>query len=170
MKKQIFEISLFGMLSALMFALKKMMEVLPNIHLIGVFVVAITAVFGVKALLPIYGYIFLDGLFLGFNIAWVPYVYIWLPLWLAALVLPKNMKKAVAVPVYSLVCAAHGFLFGVLYAPFQAFAFGLDFKGILAWIVAGLPFDVIHGVSNFVCGLMIIPIISVLKKTGKRID
>ncbi len=169
MKKKIFELALFGMLAALLFSSKKLMEILPNIHLIGVFIVAITAVYGAKALLPIYGYIFLDGLFLGFNLAWIPYLYIWLPLWLAVLLLPKNMPKKIAVPVYSGVCALHGFLFGVLYAPFQAFAFGLNFKGTLAWIIAGLPYDAIHGVSNMLCGLLIVPIITVLKNAEKKI-
>jgi energy-coupling factor transport system substrate-specific component len=50
--------------------------------------------------------------------------------------------------------------------------FGLDFKGMIAWIVAGLPYDAIHGVSNFISGLiLIVPIISILKiaeKTARK--
>ena len=63
-----------------------------------------------------------------------------------------------------LVCAAHGFLFGTLYAPAQAILFGLDFKGMVAWIVAGFPWDCIHGVSNFFCGILIMPIVSILRR------
>ena len=61
-----------------------------------------------------------------------------------------------------LVCAAHGFLFGVLYAPVNAVMYGFDFEGMIAWIIAGLPFDAIHGVSNFCCGILIMPIIKIL--------
>ena len=51
----------------------------------------------------------------------------------------------------------------MLYAPTQAILFGLSFEGTLAWIMAGLPFDLIHGVSNFFCGMLIMPIVSVLR-------
>ena len=61
------------------------------------------------------------------------------------------------------VCAMHGFLFGVLYAPAQAILYGMSLKGMLAWIAAGLPWDFLHGVSNFFCGILIVPIISLLR-------
>ena len=61
------------------------------------------------------------------------------------------------------VCAAHGFLFGTLYAPAQAVLFGMSFQGMVSWIIAGLPFDLIHGVSNFFCGILIVPVISALR-------
>ena len=65
------------------------------------------------------------------------------------------------------VCALHGFLYGTLYAPAQAILFGLDFKGMLSWIIAGLPFDFIHGVSNFFCGALILPMVLVFRATYK---
>ena len=48
------------MLGALMYASKVAMEVLPNVHLLGVFVVAMTVVYRKKALYPIYTYVFLN--------------------------------------------------------------------------------------------------------------
>ena len=71
------EICLFGILSALMFVSKIVMEALPNIHLLGMLTVTYTIVFRKKALIPIYVYVFLNGLFAGFNAWWVPYLYIW---------------------------------------------------------------------------------------------
>ena len=79
------------------------------------------------------------------------------------MLLPKKMPRKVAPIVYMIVCAAHGFLFGTLYAPAQAILYGLSFEGMIAWIVAGLPWDFVHGVSNFFCGLLIVPVISALK-------
>ena len=75
------------------------------------------------------------------------------------MLLPKKMPKAVQPVVYMTVCAAHGFLFGTLYAPVQALMYGLSFEGMIAWILAGLPFDCIHGISNFFGGLLIVPMI-----------
>ena len=54
MKLTIREIAVFGMLGALMYASKMLMEVLPNIHLLGVFTIAFTVVYRKKALYPIY--------------------------------------------------------------------------------------------------------------------
>lgn len=150
-----------------MYASKVIMEFLPNVHLLGVFVIAYTVVYRKKALYPIYIYVFLNGLFAGFAVWWIPYLYIWTVLWGAVMLLPKNIPAKVKPLVYMLLCSAHGFLFGTLYAPAQAILFGLDFKGMIAWIVAGLPWDCIHGISNFFCGILIMPIISAIKLARK---
>ena len=76
---------------------------------------------------------------------------------------PKEGISAATV-VYTIVCALHGLLYGTIYAPAQALMFGLSFKGMIAWIAAGLPFDVIHGISNFAVGLLILPLSKVLRK------
>ncbi len=147
-----------------MYASKLLMEAAPNIHLLGVFTIAMTVVYRKKALYPIYTYVFLNGLFAGFNAWWVPYLYIWALLWGATMLLPRKIPKKIKPFVYMLLCAVHGFLYGTLYAPAQAIMFGLSFKAAIAWIVAGLPFDAIHGVSNFICGILICPMITVLRK------
>lgn len=169
MRLSIKEMAVFGMLGAMMFASKIAMEVLPNIHLLGVFTIAFTVVYRQKALYPIYIYVVLNGLFAGFNTWWVPYLYIWTLLWGATMLLPKSLPKKAKPFVYMGLCALHGFLYGTLYAPAQALFFGLSFKATIAWIISGIPYDIIHGVSNFVCGLLICPIISVLKKAEKYI-
>lgn len=167
MKLNIKEVAVFAMLGSMMYASKLVMDVLPNIHLIGVFIIAITAVYRKKALYPIYIFVFLFGLFSGFTTWWIPNLYIWTVLWGGAMLLPKKMPEKVKPIIYSLLCAMHGFLYGTLYAPAQALLFGLNFKGMIAWIIAGLPFDLIHGTSNFICGLLICPIIYVLNHTEK---
>ena len=157
------EIVVFSMLGAVMYASKIIMEVAPNIHLLGVFTIAFTVVYRKKALYPIYIYVILNGIFCGFATWWIPYLYVWTVLWGIVMLLPKSMPKKIQPVVYKIVCAAHGVLFGTLYAPAQALLYGLSFKGMIAWIIAGLPFDCIHGVSNFFCGLLIMPIISVIR-------
>lgn len=162
------EIAVFAMLGAVMYATKMIMEVVPNVHLLGVFTVAYTVVYRRKALYPIYVYVILNGIFCGFATWWIPYLYIWAILWGAVMLLPQNMPKKAAPFVYMSVCAVHGFLFGTLYAPAQAILFGLSFQGMIAWIIAGLPWDFIHGVSNFFCGMLIVPIVSALRMAEKN--
>ena len=170
MKLSIKEITLFGLLGALMYASKVAMQFLPNIHLIGTFIVATTVVFRKKALYPIYVYVFLEGLFGGFTAWWVPYLYVWAVLWGAVMLLPKNMPEKIKPVVYAVVCSLHGFLFGTLFAPAQAILFHLDFKGMLGWIAAGLPFDVTHGIGNLILGMLIMPLVSILKRARKSMN
>lgn len=167
MKLTVREMAIFSMLGAVMYASKLIMEFAPNVHLLGTFIVAFTVVYRQKALYPIYIFVFLTGMFSGFATWWIPYLYIWTVLWGIVMLLPKKMPKPVQPFVYMAVCALHGFLYGTLYAPAQALLFGLSFKSMIAWIVAGLPWDFAHGVSNFFCGILIVPIISVLRLAGR---
>ena len=118
-KLTVFEMVLFAMFSAMMFISKIVMEFLPNIHLIGVFVVLLTVVYRKKALIPIYLFVLLQGIYGGFAVWWIPYLYVWTVLWAVVMLLPKNMGKTAQMIVYPIVCALHGLLFGVLYAPVQ---------------------------------------------------
>ena len=117
-----------------------------------------TLVYRWKALYPIYTYVLLNGLFAGFSAWWLPYLYIWTVLWGVTMLLPRHMPKKAAVPVYMLVCGLHGLAFGTLYAPAQALMFGLNFKGMVAWIIAGLPWDLVHGLGNLAAGVLIVPL------------
>lgn len=150
-----------------MYALKVLMEFLPNIHPLGTFIVALTVVYRKKALYPIYIYIFINGIFAGFSTWWIPYTYIWLILWGMVMLLPQNMPPRVATIAYIAVSALHGFLYGTFYSFAQALMFGLDIKGWLAWIIAGLPWDIVHGVGNIFTGLLIKPVISTIKLVDK---
>ncbi|MBQ9978579.1 MAG: hypothetical protein IJP20_02165 [Clostridia bacterium] len=163
------EICLFGILAALMFISKIVMEALPNIHLLGMLTVTYTIVFRKKALIPIYVYVLLNGLFAGFNAWWVPYLYIWTVLWGVTMLLPQNMPKAVACAVYPIICALHGLCFGILYAPVQALMFNFTFEQTLAWIAAGFTFDIIHMIGNLAVGLLIYPASEALKRLTKSI-
>ena len=84
------------------------------------------------------------------------------------MLLPKKMSDKVAVLVYPVVCALHGLLYGILYAPAQALLFRLDFKQMLAWIGAGASFDIMHCVGNAVAGLLILPLSKLLIKLRSK--
>ncbi len=166
-RRRIFEICVFAMLGSLMLCSKIIMEVLPNIHLLGMLTMVYTLVFRARALIPIYIYVFLNGLYAGFDLWWMPYLYIWTVLWGMTMLLPKNMPRKVCAFVYPLVCALHGFLFGILYAPAEAMLYGMNLEQTVAWLVAGIPYDIVHTVGNFVAGLLILPVYDVLVRLVK---
>ena len=154
---------MFAMLGALMYASKIVMEALPNIHLLGMLTIVYTIVFRKKALIPIYVYIMLNGLFAGFSVWWMPYLYIWTILWAVVMLLPKKMPRWLCYVLYPLLCSLHGLAFGILYAPAQAIMFGVTFEQMIAWIMAGIPFDIVHCIGNFAAGLLIIPVSNMLE-------
>jgi hypothetical protein len=80
------------------------------------------------------------------------------------MLIPKRLsikKKAV---ISAILCGLHGITYGILYAPFQALAFGLSFEGMIAWIVAGFPFDIVHMCGNIAMSFLILPLYKAIVK------
>jgi energy-coupling factor transport system substrate-specific component len=47
--------------------------------------------------------------------------------------------------------------------------FGLNFEQTVAWIIAGLPFDLIHGFSNLGLGFLVVPLAQLLTRLSRKI-
>lgn len=156
------------MLGALMFASDIAMEALPNVHIVGMLILAYTYVFSLKALIPLYVYVFITGLFYGFGIWWGAYLYVWLPLFLLGLLIPRRAPVALKCVLFPILNVLHGICFGILYAPYQALMFGFDFETAVAWVVAGFGFDVVHAIGNFVSGLLVWPLALALIRLKRR--
>ena len=166
----VYELVLFAMLGMVMFVSKIVMEFLPNIHLLGMLTMVYTLTFRAKALIPLYIYVFVNGLYAGFAVWWIPYLYVWTILWAVTMLLPRRMPRWLCYIVYPLVCGLHGLAFGVLYAPAQALFFHLSWDMTVAWVLAGLPFDAIHAAGNVLAGLLIVPLAELLQKLSRTIQ
>jgi len=167
-KLSIYEMCIFAVLGTVMFVTKFHMEAIPNVHLLGMLITAFTLTYRARALVPLYLYIMLDGLIHSFNAWWIPYLYIWLPLWGGVMLVSRiKMKDGIAAVVYMLLCGLHGLSFGALYAPFQALYMGWSLKATLAWIQFGLPFDIIHSISNFCIASLTLPLYALLRRLKK---
>ena len=164
MKLSVKETAVFAMLGAMMYGSMRLMEAFPNIHLLGMFIVAITVVYRWKAFYPILIFVLLTGFFAGFATWWIPYLYIWFVLMGMALLIPKRLPEVAKPVVYMCVSGLHGFAFGILYAPAQALLFGLSWDQMIAWIIAGIGFDITHGISNICCGVLIYPMVKILNR------
>lgn len=158
----------FAMLGTIMFLSKLVMEGMPNIHPLGMLTMVYTLVYRRRALIPIYVYVFLNGLYAGFALWWLPYLYLWAVLWGITMLLPRRMPAWLAPIVYCIVCGLHGLAFGTLYAPAQALLFHMNFQQTIAWIVAGLPWDAVHAAGNAVMGVLIVPLTAALRRLDKR--
>jgi energy-coupling factor transport system substrate-specific component len=113
----------------------------------------------------------LYGVFFGL-MTWIPYLFVWLPLWGMFMVIGMfNLPLVAKVPVYMILCALHGLSFGTLYAPFAALLFGIPLRlnTMLAWIAAGFPFDIAHALGNLAAGVLIVPLTELLKKLNAQV-
>ena len=155
---------LFAMYGALMYVSKYIMEGLPNIHPLTMFIVTFTVVYRIKALIPIYVYVFINGLYSGFDVWWMPYLYLWAVQCLITMLIPKKIPDKVAAVVYPLLCALLGLSYGVMYAPAQAIMFKYSFEQTIAWISSGLVFDMLHMGGNFAMGLLVLPLSKLIKR------
>ena len=144
------DLLVLSMLAALMFCAKFALQNIPNVHLGAVFLIVATLRFGIKTLYMVFVYIMLEGLFFGFSIWWVPYIYIWAILVLA--VLPQRKHKSWL--LLSVTGALHGYLFGAMCAIVTAVIGGLH-AGFAFW-VSGIPYDLIHGTSNLILCLVLL--------------
>lgn len=171
MKNKVFNILVFTLLGTLLYVLKLVMEPFPNIHLTTMLIMVFTIAFGIKALFPIYIFVAISGIQAvasGTILWWPAYTYIWLFPFIITLLVPKKLNKKFLIPIYMVVCGLHGFMFGILYSPMQALLFGMNFKATVSWIISGIPFDLIHGVSNIVVGSIVYPLSQVLSKVYNK--
>ena len=148
-KLALWEIALFGMLGALTFGMKVAMAGLPNIEPVSLMVMLFAVVFGWKCLYPIYLYVLMEILLYGINLWNINYLYVWLILALAAMVMRRLQN-----PVWwALLSGLFGLAFGFLCTPVYWVLDGWQYA--LRWWATGVGFDVAHAIGNFAIALVL---------------
>ena len=150
---------MFGMLGGLMFAGKVALMALPNVEPVSLLVMLFAVVFGRKCLYPIYIYVLLEMLLHGLHLWVFNYLYIWTLLAGAAWLL-REMRQPLG---WALLSGVFGLLFGALCAPVYLVVGGPMYA--VSWWVSGIPFDMIHALSNFVIALVLfVPLRTLLER------
>ena len=93
MHRRVRDLCVFAMLGTILFLSKVLMAWAPNIHFVGMLTMTYTLVYRRRALIPLSVYIILTGVYAGFNVWWVPYLYIWTILWGITMLLPRNIPR-----------------------------------------------------------------------------
>jgi len=151
------DIVIIGMLSALLISFQVGLAFLPNIELVSLLIIVYTIVLRKKAIYIISTFILLEGLFYGFGLWWINYLYIWFILFLITMVFRKEHSPF----IWAIISGSFGLSFGALCSiPYifigsanGTFASGLQMA--FAYWISGIPFDLTHGISNFVIALML---------------
>lgn len=147
----IYEIAELSLMCALMFVLKETMNVLPNIHPVALLIMLCTMVYGWKALYPVFGFIILEYAVFGFGPWSLMYLYIW-PLLVVISMLIRNQRNRF---VWGTAAGIFGLCFGALCSIPYLITSGIE--GAMSFWIAGIPFDLIHGVSNFCIVTLLLP-------------
>jgi len=155
---------IYAMWGALMFGSTFALKGLPNIHLLALFIIVTARVYGFGALIPLYVYVFLEGVVQGFHPWWIPYLYVWTVLWALTMLLPKRLPDGVAAVCYCALGLMHGLFFEVLWIPFYMTFEGLTFDMALVRLAYGVGFSVTHGVGNVVSCTLAIPLIRLVRR------
>lgn len=148
-----------GVLSAILFVGQVGMAFLPNIEPVSTLIILYTLTYKRRVFPVIYTFVLLEGVLFGFGIWWVSYLYIWSILALLVLALPK-MDSAV---LWAVVSGAFGLSFGALCAIPYLISGGPG--AAFAYWAAGIPYDILHCLGNFVLTLVLYhPLLRLLKR------
>ena len=161
-KNKLRELTLMGMMVALLEVVKVALMLLPNIELVSLFIVLFTLFLGKKVLLVVMAFSLLECLIWGFGIWSIGYFYIWPILVIVTLVLKKHSSSL----VWAIVLGFFGLFFGGFFAITTLITSGIE--AAIAYWISGLLFDIIHCVSNFFIALVLFkPLNNVLKQLIK---
>lgn len=154
------KITRIALLSAILYVSKVALEFLPNVELVSLLTVLYTLMFGKEAFLIVTVFNLFELIQWGFGTWWVSYLYVWPLLALITLLLKKIIKEEFL--IWSIVSGLFGLVFGSLFAIVYI---PVDPAYALAYWISGLPWDVWHGVCNFILMLVIgKPLYLLLKK------
>ena len=136
---------------------------LPNIEVVSLFTIVYTVFFGSTAFFAVIVFIIVEGIIYGIGWWFYGYLLAWPILFLIAYILRKRANRV----NMSVASALFGLSFGMLCGIPYGIMFGL--KAAVAWWIAGIPYDILHGVGNFIiCLFLYDPLIralNVVKKT-----
>ena len=145
------DIVVAGMMTAALEVAKTALAFLPNVELVTFLLIIYALVLGEKTFAAAFAFVGVECLIWGVNLWVVNYLYVWPLLTLITLVMKrKGCRSALA---YAVLAGAFGLGFGALCAIPYLFIGGPVM--MVSWWISGIPFDLIHGGSNFLLCLVL---------------
>lgn len=157
------DIAFVGMAIAVIEVCKIALQAVPNVETTTFWIMMFTLVLGRKMLFVIPAFILIEGCIYGFGLWWIMYLYAWPLLALIAWLIRKSDSAL----TFSVVSGFFGLFFGALCSIPYYFIGG--FVMMFNWWVAGIPFDIMHGISNFFIMLLLYrPVRKVMDRVNSR--
>lgn len=163
--KETYKIILVGLLSAILVALQVGLASIPNVELVSFLLLIYALIFPLSMnILITFVFVTIQMLVWGMGDWVIGYYWIW-PIWVVLIFFLKPIIKENHFG-WSMVCGVWGALFGALFAINHGIFYGFNFS--IAYWIKGIPFDIIHTVSNYVITLVLFkPVIKLFKQLYK---
>ena len=140
------EITLIALLSASLTAGKLILSFVPNVEIVTLLLIVFTVSFGFKrTIITSIIFVTTEVLIYGFGTWIMGYYIIWPSLVLLTSLVMKMTRSEYA---FSILSGFFGATFGLFFAIYESLFYGWSYA-IPYWI-RGIPFDIIHGVSNLI--------------------
>ncbi|MBQ7359476.1 MAG: hypothetical protein IJW63_05210 [Lachnospiraceae bacterium] len=156
-----------GMMIAIIEVSKRALDFLPNVELVTFWVIMFTLFLGWKAIYGVIAFTLIEMCFFGIHTWVIMYFYIW-PL---LVVLTMIFRKKEEPLFWAILSGFYGLLFGAGCSLPYFFIGAVDggvaagFRMMFTWWIAGIPYDFIHGIANFVIMLVLfVPVYKVVQK------
>ena len=154
------DIALIGMMTAVIEVSKLALAAVPNVELVTFWIIMFSLFFGPKVIYSILVFILIEVSIYGVNVWVIMYLYIWPTLALLVLLFKKKDSMLVFAILSGAYCSLPYIVIGTVGG-------GIKSGLIMAfnWWVAGIPYDILHGISNFFVMLVLYhPVHKVMQK------
>lgn len=158
------DVALIALMSATATTGKLILSFLPNVEVVTLIFMVYTTSIGIKKTLPA-AVIFstTEVLIYGLSTWLLGYYIIWPLLIIIVHYLNKSLKSEY---IYALIAGLFGLSCGLIFAAVESVFYGYMY-GLTYWI-RGLPYDIVHGISNFVIVLVLFePLTKLLQRHYK---
>ncbi len=143
------DIVLMGLMLASIEVVKSALSFIAGVEMVTLLFILYTLYFREKMVYLLLCFYLTEGVLYGFGIWWFAYIYIWaLLVWLVYV-----FRKRKSVWFWSMLSGLFGLSFGLLCSFMSLFTGGI--KVAVSWWIAGIPTDILHGISNFVICLVL---------------
>lgn len=153
----VYDIARIGLIVAVIEVSKAALAFLPNIELTTFWLIMFSLLFDWQIVLVVPVFILIEGCIYGFGLWWLMYLYTW-PL---LVLFVKIFRKQESAWFWAVFSGAFGLSFGAL-CSVPYFFIGLSGGGFVsglqsafAWWIAGIPWDIVHCIGNFILMLIL---------------
>lgn len=155
-----------AMMLAMVEAVKQALAAIPNVELVTFLFLVFAILFGRRAILVSWAFTAVETVIYGVNLWVIMYLYIWpLEILLVMLLHRRFPRDEDGYWWYTVFAALFGLLFGALCSVPYLFLGGP--RVAIAWWIAGIPYDILHGISNLIlCLILFRPVMRAARRVG----
>ncbi len=154
------DVAYLGAALAILEVGKVALDFIPNVEVVTLLFIVYTLCFGRKTLLVAFGFVAVECFLKGISVWVLMYLYIW-PLLI--LIVHYADKRGAGHLFYCILSGVFGLVFGLLCSIPNLFIWGIGMAA--GWWISGIPYDIIHGISNFfMCLVLLKPLQAAMRK------